>query len=589
MILGRRPHRLLAVVLRRSPDWLRRIVAAGLGAVLADLARRRRRSTVLPQLAFVAWTAASRTLAAEHLARRFGTSETSPAVTRRELTELAAGAGMTDVADAIALSNPSERAPAYDVLRARAELRAGRYSDTLDHARRATAAGIPGMAGLTDLVEGRLAVLRPDWRPDLVDETPRLTALHGTGVPGRVMHLVSASLPYRTVGYTVRTQSVARSQAEVGLEPHVVTRAGFPGNEGPAGAPSDQSIDGIPYHHLLPDLRTGRPDRGLTAGAKAAVAVLEAIRPAVIQPASNHLMAQSALALARPMGIPVVYEVRGFWEDSWAAEQGLGESEATETDRYVMTVAAETAAMQEADAVVTLSEAMRQEIIGRGCDPAKVVVVPNAVEAERFAPARRDDALGRRLGIESGDPVVGYVTSLTAYEGIGVLLDAVASLRPRFPSIRALIVGDGPERTSIEERARELGLDRGTLVMPGRIPHDEIARYYSLIDVFVVPRIASRVTELVSPLKPFEAMALARPIVVADLRALREIVTPGETGLIYPPGDAAALAESIRSLLDDPDVRARLGANAREWVLANRTWSANGRRYRELFERLGAA
>ncbi len=160
-----------------------------------------------------------------------------------------------------------------------------------------------------------------------------------------------------------------------------------------------------------------------------AVALLEEFRPAVLQPASNHLQAQVALALGRHAGIPVVYEVRGFWEESWASHSFHDEAAAMETERYLLTRAAETSAMLAADAVVTLSETMRAEIIGRGCDPGKVVIVPNAVDVEQFQPAPRDDALGSSLGIAPGDAVVGYISSFNAYEGIPYLLEAVAMLR----------------------------------------------------------------------------------------------------------------------------------------------------------------
>jgi len=168
-------------------------------------------------------------------------------------------------------------------------------------------------------------------------------------------------------------------------------------------------------------------------------------------------------------------------------------------------------------------------------------------------------------------------------------LEAAASLRKRGRSFKLLLVGDGRDRDALVEQARRLGLDDGTLVMPGRVPNDEIAHYYSLIDAFVVPRTADRVSSLVTPLKPFEAMAMERALVVSDLPPLREIVTPGETGLLFRPQDAADLAAVLEGLLDDEALRVRLGRQAREWVTAERTWAQNGQRYRTLYERLGAA
>jgi glycosyltransferase involved in cell wall biosynthesis len=254
-----------------------------------------------------------------------------------------------------------------------------------------------------------------------------------------------------------------------------------------------------------------------------------------------------------------------------------------------MTREVETATMIAADAVVTLSETMRGEIIGRGCRPENVVVVPNAVDVERFRPVPRDEALAGSLGIRPGDAVVGYISTINAYEGIPYLLEAASQLRTGSRRLRVLLVGDGEDEEAIREDGRRLGLDDGTLIMPGRVPHADILGYYSIIDVFVVPRTMDRVSRLVTPMKPYEAMALERAVVVSDLPALREIVVPGETGMTFRSEDAGDLARVLGELLDDPGMRVRLGRQAREWVATERTWAGNGRRYRELFERLGAA
>jgi glycosyltransferase involved in cell wall biosynthesis len=244
--------------------------------------------------------------------------------------------------------------------------------------------------------------------------------------------------------------------------------------------------------------------------------------------------------------------------------------------------------MQKATAVVTLSDSMRDDIVGRGIASDKIVVVPNAVEIERFTPRPRDEALAASLGIASDDPVVGYVSSFSPYEGIRYLLEAAAILRARGRRLHVLLVGDGKEWDALVETGERLGLNDGTLLMPGRVPHDEVLRYYSLIDVFVVPRTAHRVSQLVTPLKPYEAMALERAVVVSDVQALREMVQPEQTGLTFRAEDAEDLARVIERLIEDRDLRLTLGRQAREWVSRERTWAENGRRYRELYERLGA-
>jgi glycosyltransferase involved in cell wall biosynthesis len=571
------------------PAPIRQAVARPLARAAEWQINRHPRSRVAPPVAFVAHWALGARGPARRLAIGIGTSAASAASARRRLALLAMAFDQEDVATSIADSLPTDRSAALELLRARLAFGAGRYQEALDLARAAAAAGADDAGSVIAQVEGQLTVLRPGWLPALGRDSARLRTVGGRVVRGRVLHLVSVALPYRLAGYTVRTQAAAKGQLEAGLDPHVATRAGFPGNEGYPGVPRDEVLDGVPYHHVAPDFRRReRLDQSLSDGARAAVSLIEELRPAVLQPASNYLQAQTALALAGPLGVPVVYEVRGFWEESFASRSNE-EATGMATDRYRLTREVETSLMLEATAIVTLSETMRGEIIARGCRPERVVVVPNAGEVDRFRPLPRDDALADSLGIARNDPVIGYISSLNAYEGIPYLLEAAARLRVDVPQLRVLVVGDGDERDRIVEAGRRLGLDDGALVMPGQVPHDRILGYYSILDVFVVPRTANRVSQLVTPLKPFEAMAMQRATVVSDLPALREIVIPGETGMTFRAEDADDLARVLGELLTNEALRTRLGRQAREWIVAERTWTQNGRRYRDLFEELDVA
>jgi glycosyltransferase involved in cell wall biosynthesis len=239
--------------------------------------------------------------------------------------------------------------------------------------------------------------------------------------------------------------------------------------------------------------------------------------------------------------------------------------------------------MTTADLVVTLGEAMREEITGRGVPADKVIIVPNGVSGEFLKPLPSGAELRARLGIGDGEFAVGLVSSLVAHEGIGTLLEAVKILRDRGVPARALIVGDGPERASLQRRATELGLDA---IFTGRVPMAEVRSYHAVLDVFVVPRTPDRVCQLVTPLKPVEAMASGLPVVVSSVRALAEIVQDGETGLLFPPLDAGALADQLKLLLDRPELRRKLGSAARDWVARDRTWAHNAARYQDIYNRL---
>lgn len=576
------------VVIHAIPGRVRRPIARPIAPLFERVARRSPRLTAFAELAVLVRAAAGPTSRTEALVIGLGTDAATPPAARERIAGYALSLGLRNASRAIVGSLPGRRTSAMEALRADFAFSAGRYTDAATHGRRAIER--PEAALFVRLAESRLRALDPAWRPDLGDGAARLKRLRGTANRGRILHIVSSSAPYRQAGYTVRSQSVARCQQDAGLDPQFATRAGFPWIDGIRGVPTLDVIDGVPYHRLAPDFDGIRfDDQIVTETVRAAVPLLENLRPAAIQPASDFLQALAGLELGDALGVPVVYEVRGFLEETWASQAASGQEAAVlDAERYRLRRAAETQAMLRASAVVTLSSTMRDEIVSRGVGADRVEVIPNAVDVDRFVPMTRDAELARTLGIHEDDEVVGYISSFSPYEGIRYLLGAAALLREKGRRVRVLLVGDGKDWNALVQEGHRLGLDDGTLLMPGRVPHDAIRSYYSLIDVFVVPRRADRVAQLVTPLKPYEAMAMARPVVVSDIPALREMVIPGETGALFRPEDAADLADVLARLLDDPALRASLGSRARDWVSTARTWSENGRRYRELYERLGA-
>jgi PEP-CTERM/exosortase A-associated glycosyltransferase len=515
-------------------------------------------------------------------AERIGSDPRTDPRTAAVLARFCFEIGSADVAERILDRLPPASGDADRLLlSAEIDARLGRYRAAVESGR-AVLAIRPADRDALRIVEwasGELVVLGPAWRPAL--RAPRSSY---KPVERRILHLLTNSLPYRQAGYTVRAQNIARCQIDAGLDPRMATRVGFPGNEGVHGAPATSTVDGVHYHRLLPDLDPRLPaDRLATRYVEAAADLIDSLRPAVLHPASYHVNAQVALGLREVYRVPVVYEVRGFLEETWLSRV---DGVTPDSDRYIASREAETACMRDADAVVTLSETMRQDIIGRGIEPDRVVVVPNAVDVERFRPGPHDPALAARLGIGT-EPVVGYVSSFTGYEGIRYLIEAVAELRRRGRRLRCLLVGDGEERAALEAAVRSAGLDDGTVVFTGRVPHDRVLDYYRLIDVFVVPRTNDRVSRLVTPLKPYEAMAMERVVVVSAVGPLLEIVADGETGRSFVPEDPVSLADTVEPLLADPAERARIGRAARRWVAENRTWRRNGELYRALYARLG--
>jgi len=443
---------------------------------------------------------------------------------------------------------------------------------------------------LRSWLAGELAVLEPVSSAEGLDKLDRRWSRSAQPSPVEpvetqtVLHLVTNALPETVAGYTIRTHGIASAQAQHGLDVHVASRLGFPVTKGVLGAEQERELDGVRYHRLLAPVPL-RADAARARDIELTSALVERLQPTVLHAHSNHLNAQVALAVGRRFAIPVVYEVRGFLEETWLSRRSEVEPRARanvsrpdQAETYRLARNAETWAMRYADAVVTLSESMRQAIVGRGIDPAKVHLSPNAVPDSLV---EGHDKLDRRW---SGRAVtVGTVGTLNHYEGLDLLLEAVARVVASGQSMRVLIVGDGPARRDLEAQAARLGVDA---TFTGQVSPDTVASYHQQIDVFCVPRRDLLVTRLVPPLKPLEAMALGRPVVASDLPPLREIVAHGHTGVLVAPDDVDALATAIGTLARRADSREQLGANGREFVSDHRTWTSVHHTLTDVYARL---
>ncbi|APC37276.1 glycosyltransferase WbuB [Nocardiopsis dassonvillei] len=394
----------------------------------------------------------------------------------------------------------------------------------------------------------------------------------------RVLHLVTNALPHTNAGYTQRTHKIAVAQREAGMDVHVVTRAGYPLVKGVPDPRTLVRVDGIPYHRLLPWTAPADAAQELAAGVRLGSELVEALRPDVLHAASNHHNARLALELGRRFGLPVVYEVRGFLEESWLSRDP---SRSVDDAFYRAERASETECMLAADLVVTLGEAMRADIEARGVPRERLLVVPNAVDASFLAPLPPGAGVRAELGIGGEDFVVGTTTSCFGYEGLDTLLEAVALMRERGEAAHALVVGDGPELPALRSLADSLGLE-GAAHFTGRVPAARVRDHHAALDVFAVPRRDERVCRLVTPLKPVEAMAGGLPVVASDLPALREIVEPGVTGELIPAGESATLADVLTKLAYSREKRISYGSAGRDLV-GDRTWAEAAYRYNQAY------
>ena len=399
----------------------------------------------------------------------------------------------------------------------------------------------------------------------------------------RILHILDHSIPLHS-GYTFRTAAILRGQRALGWETFHVTGA----KQGNAKA-GHETVDGLDFFRTAPAYGAlGRlpvlNQIAVIEGLKKRLdEIIPQVRPDVLHAHSPSLNAVAALHAGRKHGIPVVYEVRAFWEDA-AVDHGTSSEHGL---RYRLTRELESYALRRADAVTTICEGLRGDIVARGISASKVTVIPNAVDIDKFSVGGApDEDLKARLGL-AGKRVIGFIGSFYAYEGLDVLLNALPLMLKANPDLRVLLVGGGPQDAQLRAQARELGVAE-QVVFTGRVPHSEVQQYYDLLDVLVYPRLPMRLTNLVTPLKPLEAMAQGRILAASDVGGHLELIEDGKTGVLFKAGDPASLAEKVLQLIDSPHLWPQLRAAGRHYVEQIRNWGVSVDRYRHVYGQLPA-
>lgn len=416
----------------------------------------------------------------------------------------------------------------------------------------------------------QVRVAREGWPAPAVAPRPRYDARRGA-----VLSVLAQSLPHQSGGYATRSHGVLTGLRGLGWDVEAVTRLGFPYDRWPAGdqrtVAAYDEVDGVRYHRILDEGARAYPQHPLTAYVDRYARALEEHarrhRPALLHASSFHVNGLATRQAAARLGVPYVYEMRGLEDLMKVSRDPVFDG----SDRRRFLDRVELASCMGAERVFVITDALRREMAARGVPEEKLVVLPNGVHTDRFQPQERDRELEERLGLRDRT-VIGYAGGLVDYEGLELLLDAVDALRTRRDDFRLVVVGDGHHQGAVRAHAAGLGL--GDMVtFTGRVPHEEVARYLSLFDITPFPRLPLPVCELISPIKPFEAMATGRAVVVSSVAALTEIVQDGVTGLAFEKGSAADLARVLEALLDDPGLRLKLGESARSWVRRERDWA----------------
>lgn len=389
----------------------------------------------------------------------------------------------------------------------------------------------------------------------------------------RILHILDHCVPLHS-GYTFRTLSILREQRKLGWDTvHLTTP-----KQGPT-ASLQETVDGLTFYRT-PSVEGAGLLTQMRLTARRLGEVIRTTKPDLVHAHSPVLNALPSLWVGRRQHLPVVYEMRASWEDA-AVDHG---STVEGSLRYRLSRALETFALRRADQITTICEGLRGDIALRGIPDERITVIPNAVDASVFRfGVEADPALRHALGLD-GATVIGFAGSFYGYEGLDLLLEAARRMLPRHPDLRVLLVGGGPQENKLKAQAMAAGL-QDRVIFAGRVAHAEVQRYYELIDVLAYPRWPIRLTELVTPLKPLEAMAQGRILVASDVGGHRELIRHGETGFLFQAGDAGALEQAMEEVLAQRESWPQIRRQARRFVELERTWAGSVARYREVYQR----
>ncbi len=401
----------------------------------------------------------------------------------------------------------------------------------------------------------------------------------------RILHILDHSIPLHS-GYTFRTRAILENQRKLGWETeHLTSPKHIQATQN--NIREEETVDGLHFYRALPEtgILSQLPVLNqwsiVSSVEKRLEEIIDDVKPDILHTHSPALNGLAAVRVGKRHNIPVVYEIRAFWEDA-AVDHGT----TTEGSlRYRLTRALETYVIKQADAVTTICEGLRHDIIGRGVSSAKLTVIPNAVDPEKFSTGGVvDTELQSKLGL-SGKSVLGFIGSFYAYEGLPLLIKALPKIIESNDDVRLLLVGGGPQEKLLKKLVHDLELDR-YVIFTGRVPHDVVQAYYDLVDIFVYPRLSMRLTELVTPLKPLEAMAQGRLVIASDVGGHKELIEDGKTADLFQAGDADDLASKVLSLLLSPETWDERRKNARKFVEEQRSWEVSVGRYKPVYKHL---
>ncbi|MDL1968654.1 MAG: glycosyltransferase, exosortase A system-associated [Deltaproteobacteria bacterium] len=395
----------------------------------------------------------------------------------------------------------------------------------------------------------------------------------------KILHILDHSLPLHS-GYTFRSHNIFQAQRNMGWHPVIITSPKHEESWKGTWEPQEH-INGFRYYRTGSISNNGIPFKTelqlMRALARRIQEVAQQEKPDLLHAHSPVLNAIPALWAGRKLGIPVVYEIRAFWEDA-AVDHG---TYAEGSWKYNLTKSVETWVCRRSDQVAVLCNGLKNDLAKREIFSQKITPVFNGINPDDFRPCPPDEGLKKEWNF-SGKKVIGFIGSFYRYEGLDLLINAFSHLIPQLSGIVLLLVGGGEMENELNAQIRRLNLE-DRVIMPGRIPHDRIPGVYALIDILAYPRYSMRLTELVTPLKPLEAMAMGKALVASDVGGHRELIRHNETGLIFSAGNETALADALKRIIDDDSLRKNLESKGPVWVREHHTWKKTTAVYQEIY------
>ena len=398
----------------------------------------------------------------------------------------------------------------------------------------------------------------------------------------KVLHVLQMSMPNLS-GYSIRSKYIVENQKNNSIEPIVITS---PFQKGVGDNKKEDVINGIKY---IRSKNQSKSKNKFLARAQYLLMfnfikdIKEAslkYKPDIIHAHSSFFCGIPSVIAGKKVSIPVIYEVRGIWEDSAVANGKLK----YESVPYKTIRSLETWAMKKANLVIVISNNLKEELIKRGISSNKIEVVYNGVDTNKFRPIEKDENLISKYDLKE-KIVFGYIGSIIKLEGLEYLIKAFKKIKYSVDNARLIIVGDGSELNNLKSLSKQLNLEE-YVVFTGRVNHDEVLNYYSIIDIFVLPRVKGRVSNIVTPLKPFEIMALGKIVVGSDVGGIKEIIENNTTGIIFEAENVDSLANCCIDLANNKEKVQRIANEGNKWVLENRTWEVNVQKYNYIYDDL---